>query len=68
MTPAGAEELVAPLTLATARTDDGKMQQFPLFESIVELDKDETPVAHRQVRPFTCESTVALVLRYVRLN
>lgn len=44
------------------------MQSFPLFESIVELDKDETPVAHRQVRPFTFESRVALVLRYVRLN
>jgi hypothetical protein len=44
------------------------MQSFPLFESIVELDKDESPVAHRQVRPFTFESCAALVLRYVRLN
>lgn len=44
------------------------MQSFPLFESIVELDKDETLVAHRQVRAFAFESLAALVLRYVRLN
>ncbi|MEA2664376.1 MAG: hypothetical protein QOI11_1320 [Candidatus Eremiobacteraeota bacterium] len=44
------------------------MQQFPFLESLVELDKDETAVAHRQVRAFSFESRAALVLRYVRLN
>ncbi len=44
------------------------MQQFQLWESVFELDSDESPVLHRRVRMFTPACHAALVRRYVRSN